>query len=81
MDYAKHLVYWYVLLSAELLKIGLRHITSASCVFVREGVIAVCYVDELLIMTQNDEKLSKLKKYLRLKLPENKMGLAEDFLE
>ena len=48
---------WYDLLSAELMEIGLKNLPSAPCVFVRDVVMAVCYVDDLLVVAENEKVL------------------------
>ena len=41
----------------------------------------ICYVDDPLIMAEDQKKLSKLKNGLKRELPANDTGLATDFLD
>lgn len=71
---------WYDLLSKDLRAIGLQAMPSAPCVFSGEGVMVLCYVDDLLIMAENETKMADLKRKLGTRLPANDMGIALDFL-
>lgn len=71
---------WYALLSKELRAIGMNSLASAPCVFVGDGDMILCYVDDLLVMAEDEIKLSSLKQKLAEKLPANDMGLSTDFL-
>ena len=71
---------WYELLSKDLKAIGLEPMPSAPCVFRGNGVLVLCYVDDLLVMAENEARLKSLKRKLAEKLPANDMGLATDFL-
>lgn len=71
---------WYDLLSNDLQSIGLKPMTSAPCVFRANGIMVLCYVDDLLVMAEDEKKMAVLKEKLAEKLPANDMGTATDFL-
>lgn len=71
---------WYDLLSRDLMSIGLMPLKNAPCVFVQNRVIVLCYVDDLLLLGEDEEDLRKLKSQLVVKLPANDLGKATDFL-
>lgn len=52
----------YGLLSNDMQSIGLEPMSSAPFVFRGNGVIVVCYVDDLLVMAENDRKMLQLNK-------------------
>lgn len=71
---------WYDRLKKDLKSIGLHPIPSAPWLFCDDDVMVMFYVDELLLMAENEQKLSTLKYKLSNKLPANHMGMETDFL-
>ena len=71
---------WYELLSADLARLGLLPMPSTHCVFRAEGIVILCYVDDLFVLTESVELLDYIKDKLSDTLPAKDMGLATDFL-
>ena len=73
-------IIWYKLLSEILNSIGLKPMETARFVFRGHDVIVLIYVDDLLIIAETEDTMSRTKTKLLQVLPSKDLGISIDFL-
>lgn len=71
---------WYETIAKKLESCGLTKMKSDPCVFRKEGVIIICYVDGLLVFTENEKAIEDMKRELGASFIFKDLGTLKPFL-
>lgn len=71
---------WFDRIAAELNDIAFNSLQHAPCVYKRDHVLLLVYVDDFLIIAESHDKVSAVKKELDINLPTKDLGEAGHFL-
>lgn len=71
---------WYELLSTTLKSYGLVEMRNAPCVFTKQGVVVMCYVDDILIMSNLESEIDSLAEVVGRNLKTKDLGRPSHFL-
>lgn len=71
---------WYERLTEELKEISFQPLSNAPCVFRRDYVILILYVDDVHIFDKTEDELATVKQDPGSKLPTKDLGEADNFL-
>lgn len=71
---------WNKLLLDKFQSYGLKKIRAAPCVFVKKGLVVICYVDDLVAYTDAEDAITNFKSHTSKKLKVKELGISKQFL-